>query len=91
MNGFRIDKITFNNDGYKEILTSAGVQGLVEEHTSAICAKANANMTEEDSNGYKYKVEQGGKAGRWIGVIYSTNWASLRDETENKALSRAVT
>ena len=88
--GYRIEKITFNSKGFEEVLNSGGVQGLVESQTSAICSRANANISVEGSNGYKYKVEQGSKAKRWYGVVYSTNWASFTDETENKALSRAV-
>ena len=87
MKGFKIDKIVFHSEGFKEILNSPGVKGLVESQTSAICARANANVTKEGSKGYKSEVKQGS---RWYGVVYSTNWDSYKDETENKALSRAV-
>ncbi len=90
MKGFRIKKITWNHEGFQEILNCGGVQSLVSAHTSAICSAANANLTEE-SIGYKEAVGQRvRRTQRWMGFVYSTDHASLVAETEYKALSRAV-
>ena len=89
LKGMKVDKIKFKSEGFKEILNSGGVQGLVETHTSAICARANANLN-VDSVGFKYRVFQGSSADRWVGVVYTTDHASCVAETEEKALSRAV-
>lgn len=89
MQGIQIERIKFKSEGFKEILNSGGVQGLVESQTAAICSRANANLTEE-SVGFKYRVFQGSRAQRWVGVVYTTDHASCVAETENKALSRAV-
>ena len=90
LNGMIVQKITWNHAGFQEILNSSGVQNIISSHTNATCAAANANLAEE-SEGYKSVVKQGRcSTKRWIGLVYSTDHASLVAETENKALSRAV-
>lgn len=83
-------KIEFNSAGFKEILTSDGVKSLVTDITNNIQAKANANISEE-SEGYSAQVRMGGYGGgRWIGHVTTTDGASVRAESEDKALTRAV-
>lgn len=85
--GYQIEKIEFVSSGFAEILRSAGVQSIVQQHTDAICARANANLTEE-SEGFKSKVLS--PPNRYLGVVYTTDHASRVAEAEEKALSRAV-
>lgn len=85
-----VKKIIWNHGGFQEILNGDGVQNLISSHTDATCTAANANLNEK-SEGYKSVVKRG-KSGtvRWVGLVYSTDHASLVAETEEKALSRAV-
>lgn len=83
-------KIEFNSAGFKEILTSDGVKSLVTQVTNEIQSKANANINEE-SEGFSAQVRMGGYGGgRWIGHVTTTDGASIRAESEDKALTRAV-
>lgn len=86
----QISKITWNHGGFQQILNSDGVKSLISSHTDATCAAANANLTTQ-SEGFKSAVKIG-KAStvRWIGIVHSTDHASLAAEMEDKALSRAL-
>ena len=88
--GMRIGKITWNHAGFQQILNSDGVKSLISSHTDATCAAANANLTVQ-SEGFKSAVKKG-KCGtiRWIGIVHSTDHASLAAEMEEQALSRAL-
>ena len=89
-------KITFNSAGFKEILTSDGVKGLLEEVTERIANNANANLTYDDSEGYEGEVVMSprmsnyGNGGRWVGFVRAMDYKAMADEAENKSLSRAV-
>lgn len=87
-------RLEFNSDGFKEILTGAGVQNLVSEATQKIQAQANANAAgelDEDSEGFSAKTWLGGfGGGRWVGSVSTTDHSTMVAEAENKALSRAV-
>lgn len=87
--GMKIGKIEFVSEGFKRILASEGVKALVEQHTNAICDRANANLTQE-SVGYQAKIYPPAGGVRWVGVVAATDHASYVEEMENKALSRAV-
>lgn len=87
--GMKIEKIQFVSAGFKEILNSPGVESIIRQHTEAIGERANANLHVE-SEGYKTKVFTGGGQGRVVGVVYTTDHASMVAETEDKALSKAV-
>lgn len=89
MDGVTVDKIEFVDKGFKDILASDGVKNLVEQHTEAICSRANANLT-QDSEGYVTKIYPPSDGVRWVGVVAATDHASMVDEAENKSLSRAV-
>lgn len=86
----QIMKIEFKSEGFRAILNSGGVQSAVAAAAENIQAKANANLT-EDSEGFSSHVWQGGYGGgRWIGSVNTTDHASMVAESEDKALSRAV-
>lgn len=83
-------EITFNSDGFKEILNSEGVRQLVEQVANAVKARADANIT-EDSEGFRVKVWQGSYGGgRWVGHVMTSDFASMKAESEDKALTKAV-
>lgn len=87
-------RLEFISEGFKEILTGAGVQNLVSEATQKIQAQANANAAgelDEESNGFSAKTWLGGfGGGRWVGSVSTTDHSTMVAEAENKALSRAV-
>ena len=85
----QITKIEFVSAGFKGILNSPGVESLIRQHTDATCAAANANLHVE-SEGYLSNVFTGGGQGRAVGVVYTSDHASMVAEAEEKALSRAV-
>ena len=87
-------RIKFNSDGFREILTGAGVQSAVSEATQKIQAQANANAAGElgeESEGFSAKTWLGGfGGGRWVGSVSTTDHSTMVAVAENKALSRAV-
>ena len=87
MKNGQITRIKFISDGFKAILASDGVRKLVTEQTAAIKARADANISGK-SVGYNMKIYPPG--GRWIGIVGTTDHASIVAEAEEKALSRAV-
>lgn len=85
----KVTKIEFVSAGFKGILNSPGVENMIRQRTEAICDRANGNLHVK-SEGYKSKVFTGGGQGRVVGVVYTTDHASMVAEAEEKALSRAV-
>lgn len=89
-------KLTFNSEGFREILVGDGVKGLVENVTENIASRANANLGDPESEGYIAEVFQGsmmqkyGHGGRWIGRVAAADARASADEAETKSLSRAV-
>ena len=87
-------RLEFISEGFKEILTGAGVQNLVSEATQKLQAQANANAAgelDEESKGFSAKTWLGGfGGGRWVGSVSTTDHSTMVAEAENKALSRAV-
>lgn len=83
-----LEKIEFDSAGFKEILCSGGVQGVVASVTAGIESKANAGA---GGSGYESEVIMGNYGGgRWVGFVHSTDRESAEAEAEYKALSRAV-
>ena len=81
-------EITFNSDGFKQILLSDGTKALVQKEADKIAAKANGYTT---NGGFVSKVWQGGYGGgRWIGSVNTTDFESMVAESEGKALTRSV-
>ena len=89
MKSGQITKIEFISAGFKGILNSPGVESMIRQHTEAVCNRANGNLHVE-SEGYESKIYTGSGQGRVVGVVHTTDHASMAAETEEKALSRAV-
>ena len=88
-----VEKIVFISAGFKQILNSPGVERLIRQHTDAIRDRANENLFADPkakSEGYLSKAFTGGGQGRVVGVVYTSDHASMAAEAEDKALSRAV-
>ena len=89
-------QLTFNSAGFREILLSDGVRSVVESATDQIADRANANLTDQKSEGYEGDVVESprmsgyGNGGRWVGFVRSADYRAAADEAENKSLSRAV-
>lgn len=88
--------IKFNSEGFRQILVGDGVKSLIEDTTKGIAERANANLADPKSEGYRAEVFQGamvskyGHGGRWIGYVIANDRRASADEAENKSLSRAV-
>lgn len=84
-------KLTFISDGFRQILLGSGVKDVVQSAADKIQAKANAGINGE-SEGFSVDVWEGNYGGgRWIGSVSTTDLESQKAESEDKALSKAVT
>ena len=86
-----ITKIEFVDEGFKVIFASDGCRELVTEATNGIAEKANANNTRGGEGFASNVVYYGGKVNRYLGFVSTTDKQSKIAETEDSALSRAVT
>lgn len=85
-----IVKLKFKSKGFREILTSGGVQSAVGSAAAAIQSKANANAP-ASAGGFSCKTWSGKYGGgRWVASVSTTDFASRVAESKDKALSRAV-
>lgn len=83
-------RIEFNSDGFRQVLLSEGVRELVTTTTEDIRDKADANNN-YGGEGFSSTVQVGGYGGgRWIGFVGTTDKASMIAESEDKALTRAL-
>ena len=82
--------ITFNSAGFAEILQSEGVQACVAGVTQEVADRANANY---GGDGFYAETFQATKYkdSRWLGTVSSTDKESLIAESEEQALTRAIT
>ena len=84
-------RIVFNSEGFREILLSEGCHNLVTSVTEDIAAKANAN-NDRGGNGFSSSTEVGGYGGgRWIGFVTATDNKAAAAQSEDQALTRALT
>ena len=83
--------IQFNSEGFEALLCDAGTMALVRDQTERSCATANANNT-RGGNGFECATRLGRAYGsrRTLGFVYTTDEKSRLAESEDKALSRAV-
>lgn len=84
-------RIVFKSEGFRQILLSDGCRDLVQSTTEEIKNKADANNT-RGGDGFEASTMVGGYGGgRWIGFVSTTDNASRIAESEDKALTRAIT
>lgn len=83
--------IEWNHDGFEALLCDTGTMALVQEQTQRICDAANAN-NDRGGNGFECATRLGRAYGsqRALGFVYTTDEKSALAESEDKALSRAV-
>lgn len=82
--------IKFISEGFEEILCSGGVQEAVTEAAETIQARANGNNT-RGGEGFQTETWMGKfGGGRWVASVYTSDRKSCIAESEDKALSRAV-
>ena len=83
--------IEFISAGFEAILCDEGTMALVREQTERICENANANNT-RGGNGFESATRLGRAYGsqRALGFVFTTDEKSRIAESEDKALSRAV-
>lgn len=83
-------RIEFNSEGFRQILLSQGCHDVVTQYTEEIATKANAN-NQRGGEGFKASTQVGGYGGgRWIGFVGTTDKKSMIAESEDKALTRAL-
>ena len=83
-------RIVFNSDGFRQLLLSEGCHEVVKQYTDEIAEKANANNT-RGGDGFKSTTQVGGYGGgRWIGFVTASDKKASAAESEDKALTRAL-
>ena len=84
-------RIQFNSEGFRQILLSEGCRDLVQQTTEGIADRANANNT-RGGDGFKATTQVGGYGGgRWIGFVTATDKKASAAQSEDQALTRAIT
>ena len=83
--------IEWNHEGFEALLCDSGTMALVQQQTDRICENANANNT-HGGNGFESATRLGRAYGsqRALGFVYTTDEKSRIAESEDKAVSRAV-
>ena len=77
--------------GFRQLLNSDEVKDMVEGHVNAIKARADAGLNGAESQGFNGRGEQGNYAGgRWIGIVGTSDLATMIAESEDKVLTKAV-
>ncbi len=82
-----LERIQWNNQGFKDLLQSSEVEQLVRSEAESIADRANADLTEESEGFRAHSIKA---SSRYIAFAGTTDEASVRAESENKVLSRAV-
>lgn len=84
-------RLQFNSEGFKQILLSEGTRKVVEDTTEQICEKANANNA-HGGEGFRATTQVGGYGGgRWIGFVTASDKNASIAQSEDQALTRALT
>lgn len=84
-----IKKIEFNDEGFRAILSSEECRQLVQQSADEIRDKANDNNS-RGGEGFASSVVFGGRAHRYIGFVQTTDKKSMQAESEDGALTRAL-
>ena len=82
-----IERIEFNDAGFKALLGDDSVKDMIEGYTSDIKQRADAYIVGE-SEGFNGSMRFNGT--RWVGLVGTSDYATLIAESEQKALSKAV-
>lgn len=82
-----IERIEFNSDGFAALLKSSEVQQMIQGHTDEVKARADAYIV-GDSEGFKADVRMLNT--RPVGLVGTTDWATVIAASEQKALQKAV-
>jgi hypothetical protein len=75
-------KLQFIDKGFRDILSSEGTKSCIESVTSSIQTKAGPDFEGE--------VSYYGQGHRWMGFVHTTDHESMKEESENKTLTKAV-
>lgn len=75
-------KIQFIDKGFRDILSSEGTKEVIQSTANNIKTRAGAK--------YEADVSYYGQGHRWMGFVHTTDLESMRDEAENKTLTKAV-
>lgn len=80
-----------HGEGFKQILQSEGTKAMISGHANAIKARADANLNGAESQGFNARtIQSGWGGGRWVGIVGTSDLATVIAESENKALTKAV-
>ena len=83
-------RLEFISEGFRQILLSDGCHELVSSITEEIAEKANAN-NDRGGEGFASSVQVGGYGGgRWIGFVGTQDNKGCIAESEDLALTRAL-
>ena len=84
-------EIEFNSDGFRQILMSDEVRAELERLANEVRDRANANVSDPDSDGFTVTMKEGSMGGgRWIAFVQAKDWPACRAERDDKALTRAM-
>lgn len=81
-----VDIDFLHGEGFDAYLKSDGVKALIESHTNATKERADSYITGE-SRGFNANVKL---FNRWVGLVGTTDRATMIAESEQKALTKAV-
>lgn len=81
----------FRNGFFEELLRSAPVQGLVDEATERVAAKARSTAPVGETQDYKNGIKTSSKLQeRYVGLVQATDPKSMIVEAKTGNLARAV-
>lgn len=84
-------RIVFNSEGFRQILLSDGCHNLVQQTADEISQRANANNS-RGGEGFRATTQVGGYGGgRWIGFVTASDSKASAAQSEDQALTRAIT
>lgn len=75
-------KLQFIDKGFRDILSSNGTLDAVKSAADSIQSRAG--------QGFEAETSYYGQGHRWMGFVHSTDLKSMKEESENKTLTKAV-
>lgn len=76
-----------NGSGFEALLSSSETKSMIEGYTNDIKERADAYIT-DGSEGFNANTRKFGAI--WVGLVGTSDYATLVAESENKALTKAV-